>query len=97
MLLFRKADYAGELVIVLEPCATLTGRIVNEAGQVQPDVRPKLGICKPGGTTSYRSQTPWTVAVDGKGNFVIEKVPVGVSMRVSAERKGLQGGVNVDE
>ncbi|NLZ07492.1 MAG: redoxin domain-containing protein [Phycisphaerae bacterium] len=96
-LLFRKADYAGELVIVLEPCATLAGRIVNEASQVQPDVTPKLGICKPGGGTVYYSRVPWTVTVDRDGLFVVAGVPTGLAMRVSAERKGLQGWADVND
>lgn len=96
-LLFRKADYTGELVIVLEPCATLTGRIVNEAGQARPDVRPKLGICKPGGSTVYHSRVPWTMTVDKKALFVVAGVPTGLPMRISAKRKGLQGGADVND
>jgi hypothetical protein len=91
MFLFRKADYTGELVLVLEPCATLTGRIVNQAGQPQTDIRPRLGVQTPGGGASYHSEAAWGVTVDKKGHFAIEKVPVGISLQVSAERKGLQG------
>ncbi len=97
MFLFRKADYTGELVIVLEPCATLTGRIVNEAGQVRANVMPKLGVCKPGGGTVYYSRVPWTVTVEKKGLFVVAGVPTGLAMRVSAESKGLQGWADVND
>ncbi len=97
LFLFRKADYDGGLALVLEPCATLTGRIVSTSGTPQSDAGPRLGVCKPGGGTIYFSQVPWKIAVDKKGNFAIEKVPLGVPIRVSAEKKGLQGGADIDE
>ena len=97
MFLFRRADYTDELLIVLEPCATLSGRIVNSAGLAQLDVEPKVGICCPGGSTRYYTQVPWKTTVDENGIFIVDDVPIGLPIHVSAERKGLQGEIQVDD
>ncbi len=97
MFLFRKVDYTDKLLIVLEPCVTLTGRIVGQTGLISPDVALQLGVRRPGGGTVVHTHAPWTRTVSEVGPFRITKVPVGIPLQVSVAWRGMQASAPVDE
>lgn len=94
---WKKSDEPNELEIILEPLATIVGRIVDQDGNSVTDVRLKLDIIMGGGLSRGTSGNLWKTTIESDGRFKFEGVPVGLPMRVSADKPRYQGWVELPQ
>jgi len=95
---WQKSDDINDLVIILEPVAIITGRVVFEDGTSVDQAEPKLWTSMPsGGWQSGGGNNPWKLNIIGNGEFQFENIPTGLEMDVHAEIPGFQGMANVGE
>jgi len=87
---WSKSEKTGDLVLVLEPVATVTGRVMNADGTVCVDVAPQLWTRTSGGGWRNSAKNPWQLKVGQDGVFVFTNVPVGMPVDVHAEKPGFQ-------
>ncbi len=91
---------AGEpnaLEIVAEPLATIVGRIVDTKGAGVSDVELRLDIELGEGRSQSARNSLWTVKVEKDGRFAFAGVPVGLPMKIFAEKPGFQGRAELPE
>jgi len=92
----KNAD-TNDLVIILEPVAIITGRVVLEDGTPVDQAEPKLWTRMPtGGWRSGSSNNPWKLNIIGNGEFEFENVPIGLEMDVHVKTQGSEGMAKID-
>lgn len=89
--LWQKTGDANDLEIVLEPLATITGRIVDENGLGVAGAKPEL-LFGPieNGPWIRATQAPCEAKIEPDGRFRFETVPVGLPMQVIIEKRGFE-------
>jgi len=93
---WQKSDGIDDLVLMLEPAATVTGRIVDENGAPVEQAEPELLISMPNGQMRPGGRNnPWKLNISGEGEFEFENVPAGLEMDVLAEIPGFGGTASV--
>ena len=94
--LWQKSDDVYDLVLMLEPAATVIGRIVDENGAPVEQAEPELLISMPNGQMRPGGRNnPWKLNISGEGEFEFENVPAGLEMDVLAEIPGFGGTASV--
>jgi len=93
---WQKSIDTNDLVIILEPMAIITGRVVLEDGTLVDQAEPELLIRSPsGGWRGGGSNNPWKLNIIGNGEFEFENIPIGLEMDVHVERPGSEGMAEV--
>jgi len=96
--LWKSSDEPNDLHIVVEPLVTITGRIVDTEGVVFGGFLPKLDILLGDGRVfAAMSNTVYKISVGIDGRFEYTNVPIGLSMRVFADKPGYQGWEKLPE
>jgi hypothetical protein len=89
---WQKSDDINNLVLILEPMAIITGRVVFQDGTSADQAKPKLWIRMPGGGwQGGGSKNPWKLNIIGSGEFEFENIPIGLEMDVHVERPDSEG------
>jgi hypothetical protein len=85
------SDNTYDLELILEPLATILGRVLDKNGAVIEQVEPQLRIRLPGGRwhDSIKSN-PWKLTVTSDGQFQFEGVPIGLEMDIHVEKPGFE-------
>ena len=94
---WKKSAQTDDLILVLEPLATVTGRVVDSAGNGLSNIKPELWSRTPSGGWQNRSMNPWKLTVGQDGIFVFANIPVGIPLDVHAEKPGFQGNAEVGD
>jgi len=89
--LWQKTGDANDLEIVVEPLATITGRIVDENGIGVAGAKPEL-LFGPieNGPRIRMTQAPCEAKIETDGRFRFETVPFGLPMRVIIDKPGFE-------
>ncbi|MHC4085149.1 MAG: redoxin domain-containing protein [Planctomycetota bacterium] len=94
---WKKTNDANDLEIVVEPLASIMGRIANEDGEGVESLKPQIGIIMPNDMFRYSQQNPWKTVLEPEGHFYFENVPVGLPMKISVKKPGHQGHLDLPE
>ena len=90
-------DEPNTLEIVVEPLATITGRVVDKNGAGIGDVKPGIDVLLGGGMSGRVSKNEWLTTINKDGKFKFEGVPVGLPMRIFVGKPGYQGWLDLPE
>lgn len=89
-------DDANNLVVVLEPLAMISGRVVDGSGNGVREGKIKIMVGPLPGVASINTPAElWKANVAVDGRFSFEGVPVGLPMTVLVERDGFKTGAVV--
>ena len=94
---WRKSNRIEDLTLVLEPLATVAGRVVGPDGTGLGDVRPQVWTRTSSGGWRSGSDAPWNLTVEQDGTFVFTGIPVGLPIDIHAEKPGFQGETQVGD
>jgi hypothetical protein len=89
--IWRKRDAHEEMTIVLEPCASIVGRLVDGARQPVTSARLDVEMLMLDGRWRGDIGSGGTPDVDEEGYFQFERVPVGAKVRIAASRGTFSG------
>ena len=89
--LWKKGAQDGEMTIVLEPCASLVGRLVDSQRRPVSSARLDLQTQMLDGTWRPGDEFPKTPAVDEEGYFVFDRIAIGLRLKITAHRGTLSG------
>jgi RNA polymerase sigma factor (sigma-70 family) len=80
--LWQRSDDVNDLEIVLEPLASIVGRLVDANGEGVASVKPEISIVQPDGRGSRERLRIWNTTVENDGSFSIEGIPTGLKMMI---------------
>ena len=89
--LWPQSDPNEELVLVLEPCASVIGHVVGTDRKPIPDVRLDLQTQMLDGSWRGGDMALDAPLIDEEGYFVFDRVPVGLKVKVTAHRGTMSG------
>jgi hypothetical protein len=88
---------AGELRLELAPMGSVTGRVVDAAGNAAADAEVGLGIRTPGGGWESPGVWVWERTMGADGRFRFAPVPAGLKVDLLANRGETQALVKLEE
>ncbi len=94
---WQRGTDANDLEIVIEPFASIVGRLVDANGEGVPEVQPQIGFVDSNGSWRSQKQEWWDTAVEVDGRFRIEGVPIGLPIVVNLTGPGDTGAVKVGQ
>ena len=81
--------------IVVEPCASITGRLVDENGKALPEATAGIRVSLPSGRAISFGSPPWKVQRQPNGRFTASQIPLGLPIYLMAEKPGFQTKVDL--
>jgi len=93
---WQRSDDVNDLEIVLEPLASIAGRMVDANGEGLAGVEPQLSVVLPDGSWCRERRKWWNTTLDDDGRFRIDGLPIGLVVAVNVSGQGDTGAVEVD-